>query len=260
MVFADSSALSIAAIEPWAPDLDDLASRDKRLRHPICGEIPILWHEDPANPGRMIHQLDYDYEPPLPSGAVRGDIRKQRFGPKSNGPAYYYIDRSGQCAACGAAFVFSAAEQKHWYETLGIYRRATRMRCDACRAVRRSRRLAHARLAQAIKDLARTPEDPDVHLATAAAFVELAGHTGLRRMDRAIAAARRTRATVEVSADRRRSARSYYWEARAQQIAGRPKKANAAIEEFFALAVEQPDLADLVVDARQRFAAPADQD
>ena len=233
---------------------------DTHYRHPTFGEIPISWRPDPSTPGRMVYRLDYDFEPPLPPGAVRGDVRKQNFCPMCIGPTYFYIDVPGNCVDCDAPFVFSAAEQKHWYETLGIYRRATRMRCDACRAVRRSRRLAHARLAQAIKDLARTPEDPNVQLATAAAFVELADHTGLRRMDRAIAAARRTRATGEVSADRRRSARSYYWEARAQQIAGRPKKANAAIEEFFALAVEQPDLADLVVDARQRFAAPADQD
>ena len=78
--------------------------------------------------------------PPLPKGAVRGDIRKQNFCQMCNVPRYFYVDEPRSCIQCGEGFVFGAGEQKFWYETLGFYARSEAVRCRNCRKQRRSDR------------------------------------------------------------------------------------------------------------------------
>ncbi len=62
--------------------------------------------------------------------AVRADISKQDF---TICPRHWYVDAASRCARCGKSFVFSAAEQKAWYEELKFYVDSLPKRCQACR-------------------------------------------------------------------------------------------------------------------------------
>jgi hypothetical protein len=55
----------------------------------------------------------------------------------------HYFDVKRACRDCGVPFVFTAREQKHWYEELGFRLEVDCVRCRACRA--RARGLARAR-------------------------------------------------------------------------------------------------------------------
>ncbi len=68
--------------------------------------------------------------------AVRADIAKQDY---SVCPRYWYIDATFACEGCGAEFIFSAHEQKFWYEDLRFYVDSKPRNCSACR--KKNRRL-----------------------------------------------------------------------------------------------------------------------
>jgi putative zinc ribbon protein len=73
--------------------------------------------------------LDIDY-----STAIRADITAQDF---SVAPRHWYIDARFRCADCGSKFVWSASEQKVWFETYRFYVDSQATRCCVCRANRR---------------------------------------------------------------------------------------------------------------------------
>lgn len=79
----------------------------------------------------------------LPAGFVWGDPSRQVFG--LGGPALVFGPLEKRCRDCGVVFVFTAEEQRHWYETLGFFLDATAVRCSSCRTKRR--RLEQARRA-----------------------------------------------------------------------------------------------------------------
>ncbi|HEY1178347.1 MAG TPA: zinc-ribbon domain containing protein, partial [Phytomonospora sp.] len=72
------------------------------MTHPVHGDLPYT-----AGPGH-----------PLPPGAVRADPARQNAGMWP--VRHFYVDSDHTCVQCGAAFVLSAAEQRHWYEDLGL--------------------------------------------------------------------------------------------------------------------------------------------
>src|SRR5687768_11492239 len=94
--------------------------------------------------GRGGVRLDYDT-------AVRADITKQNF---TVAPRHWYIDVVVRCADCEQTFVFSAAEQRAWYEEYGFYVDSFPRRCPECRSkMRRLKSLRQeydARIAEAI--------------------------------------------------------------------------------------------------------------
>lgn len=55
-------------------------------------------------------------------------------------PYFAFIDAKLTCQDCGRSFVFSAAEQRHWYETLKFWVQSRPKQCLACRRVRRAQR------------------------------------------------------------------------------------------------------------------------
>lgn len=73
--------------------------------------------------------LDIDY-----STAIRADIAAQDC---STAPRHWYIDARFRCTDCGSEFVWSASEQKAWFETYRFYVDSQATRCRACRANRR---------------------------------------------------------------------------------------------------------------------------
>ncbi|MEO7113328.1 MAG: zinc-ribbon domain containing protein [Polyangiaceae bacterium] len=56
------------------------------------------------------------------------------------GPIEVYGPIERTCRDCKQELVFSAAEQKHWYETLGFFIDATAVRCPACRKIEQKKR------------------------------------------------------------------------------------------------------------------------
>ena len=68
------------------------------------------------------------------SSAVRADVAVQDY---SVAPRHWYIDARFRCRECGAEFVWSAAEQKNWFEVYRFYVDSEPTRCRECRAKRR---------------------------------------------------------------------------------------------------------------------------
>lgn len=67
--------------------------------------------------------LDHD-------NAVQADISRQNY---TVCPRHWYVDATFRCSTCGESFVFSAAEQKFWYEELGFYVDSRAKNCLTCR-------------------------------------------------------------------------------------------------------------------------------
>ena len=55
-------------------------------------------------------------------------------------PYFAFIDAKLACEDCGQSFVFPAAEQRHWYETLKFWVQSRPKQCLPCRRIRRARR------------------------------------------------------------------------------------------------------------------------
>jgi hypothetical protein len=110
------------------------------IPHPVFGAIPLVstsWR-DAAGNEQTSQAHDPSYCPPMPKGAVRGDVTRQHFCPMCHVPRYFYVDMERTCVQCGGKFVFSGGEQKFWYETLQFHFDSVATRCPECRRKRRS--------------------------------------------------------------------------------------------------------------------------
>ena len=204
--------------------------------HPLYGEIPLVRETVTGIDGKTYTWLreDPDYRPPLPRGAVRGDVRKQNFCVAHHVPKYFYLDEERQCAQCGAAFTFAAAEQKYWYEALGFHCDSTPIRCVACRRRRRSEHVLREQIGQAKAALRAKPGDPSAHLSLARALVEYHERTDGGDLDEAVAAARKAAADLPTSSE------PLFWEGVAQLRAGRPARGRALLETFLSRQDQAP--------------------
>jgi len=68
------------------------------------------------------------------STAIRADHVAQDF---TVAPRHWYIDARFRCDACRAEFVWSATEQKAWFETYRFFVDSHPRHCHSCRAKRR---------------------------------------------------------------------------------------------------------------------------
>jgi hypothetical protein len=69
--------------------------------------------------------------------AERANIDNQRF---SAVPIGVYADAVYRCNVCSAEFVFTASEQRYWYETRRLYVRHFPRHCTQCGHMRRIKR------------------------------------------------------------------------------------------------------------------------
>jgi hypothetical protein len=216
-------------------------------RHPLFGEVPIVPGPGAGGgPGRL-WVYDPDYRPALPHGAVRGDPRRQLFC--CDVPRYFYVDLPRSCRACGTDFVFSAREQRHWYETLGFRLDAGAVRCLPCRrAFRRDRGLSRA-LSDASRALAEGPLHPPAVLAYVRAVVAHAERFGHAPLDAALGALRALVRHAPVPD-------APYWEGRGHEAAGRAARAEAAYRRFLSAVPSGAAAAALAKDARRRLGEP----
>lgn len=97
------------------------------------------------------------------------------------------------CRSCKVPFVFTAAEQKHWYETLRFHIDSTAVRCGPCRRALRRLELARKRYEKAVHAVADAPSKK-THLDAAAATLQVIRAGGRAPIDRAIGHARRAQA------------------------------------------------------------------
>lgn len=213
-------------------------------RHPVYGEVPIVPGPGATGGTGRLWVYDPDFRPDLPAGAVRGDPRRQLFC--CDVPRYYYVDLERTCHDCRTPFVFSAREQKHWYETLGFRLDASATRCLPCRrAFRRDKGIGRA-LSDASRALAEGPLHPPAVLAYARAAVAHAERFGHAPLDGAIAALRALRRAVPSVVE------ALYLEGRCAEAAGRPRGAAACYEKFLASAAPAGN-AVLAREARARL-------
>lgn len=76
--------------------------------------------------------------PPLSSGAIPADLSQRAPHSSYGGVPLYYEDQPFTCVDCGKEEVWTAEQQKWWYEAAkgSIYSRA--VRCRECRQARRA--------------------------------------------------------------------------------------------------------------------------
>jgi hypothetical protein len=178
--------------------------------------------------GKQHRYLDYDltFRPTIPKDAVAGDPKKQNFCPLCHTPRYYYRDKNRDCVQCKKRFVFSAKEQKYWYESLGFYFDSVAIRCVTCRKRRRSEKTLHAQIAAAQAKLDDNADDPDALLEDAEARVRCFQLSGEGNLDRAIASASKARRIWP------RAAEAHFWEGLAHSLAGRREKSCDSLLRF----------------------------
>lgn len=216
------------------------------------GEIPLVavTYTDARGAPHTTYTYDPDYAPPLPPGAVRGDVRRQHFCGMCHTPRYFYVDIERVCQECRAPFTFGAAEQKYWYETLKFHFDSTATRCPACRRKRRSDRYLQGRLVEAKRRVAASEADHFAWLAVAEAIVQLFRQTNTGSLDEALAAARRARKSMR-GHPVRGAAEASYWEATCHALAGRARRARSGYHEFLEAGPRGRHQLELAKDARR---------
>lgn len=98
---------------------------------------------------RMEAQREAALRPAMPLGALAADV--QRLELIHGAPFWlpgYYVDISYRCCDCGAACVWTAQDQKWWYEQVQGSLYASASRCKDCRARHRAWRQSHCDAAE----------------------------------------------------------------------------------------------------------------
>ncbi len=222
--------------------------------HPLYGEIPLIPAQvvDDAGKERHYYEFDLDYQPPLPPGAVRGDVRRQEFCPLCHVPRYFFVDQEKECVQCGKKFVFSAKEQKYWYETLKFNFHSVAIRCRLCRRRRRSQSAVRHQIQQAKRRLEAAPEDAGCLLALAEATVTYHRMAGEGDLNAAVHAARRVQKLWPSALA------AIFWEAACHSEAGRTEKAVKLYRAFLARSPRGRKYRELIREARTALAAADD--
>ena len=89
-----------------------------------------------SNPKRMPAHFFFGAERMDYKSAKRADVSKQNY---SVCPRYWYVDAAFICRECGKEFVFTAREQRFWYEEMRFWIDSLPTRCAACRKQQRTR-------------------------------------------------------------------------------------------------------------------------
>ena len=216
--------------------------------HSLYGDIPLIERRTEWPSGHEVVWHDYDpsWQPPLPRGAVRGNVALQLLRPRDV-PMYFYVDEPRTCIQCEQPFVFTAAEQKFWYEKLQFTASSIAIRCTPCRRKKRSESSLRYQMGKALETLKTKPDDPHALLDLAVATVRYRERTGEGDLNRAIAACRKVADAWPESAE------PQFWEAKCQRLAGRDEKARAAFAEFVERARKVHRLAKLVAEAEREL-------
>src|SRR5664279_3894678 len=152
---------------------------------------------------------------------------------------YFYLDEQRTCVQCGDTFVFRAAEQKYWYETLKFNFGSVAVRCPRCRRKKRTEAALREQIGATLRELDEHGDDPRLWLALARTTVMYRERTGEGNLERAVAATRKTAEGLD-------SPEPLFWEGRCQHLAGRRAKATKCFQQFLAGARHRHGLRELV--------------
>ena len=226
--------------------------RSPTYRHSLYGDIPLIERNAVGRDGKLYtwHEYDPDYKPKLPTGAVPGDVAAQVLCRGHHIPRYFYVDEERTCRQCGESFTFTAKEQKFWYERLKFNYHSSAVRCPACRKTKRTEKALRAEMADLLRRLDESPEDPAALVELARATVQYRRRAGEGDLERAIGACRKARRLASAG-------EALFWEGVAQQLAGRPAKARAALKDFLGNAGNHHRYRALVREARSLLDVPA---
>ena len=100
----------------------------------VSGFISNLHGE--SNPKRMPKHLFFGAQNLVYKTARRADISKQHY---TVCPRHWYVDATFICSDCGREFVFTASEQRFWYEDRRFWIGSLPKRCAECRKAERTR-------------------------------------------------------------------------------------------------------------------------
>jgi hypothetical protein len=229
-----------------------MKKKPERTRsHPLFGEIPLLRvpHKAPTGRDDSYWRYDLTYKPPMPKGAVAGDVTRQLYCPMCHVPKYFYVDESRKCVECGEEFTFWAKEQKFWYEELQFNFHSKAIRCAECRKARRDAVTLQKAYGDATRLAASKPADGGALLMLAEATVAYFEKTKKGDLDRALAAARTARKLGPALHE------GLFWEGVVQAAAGRPAKAREAFRRFMEAARTSARCKTLVKSAEKRVRA-----
>ena len=218
--------------------------------HPLYGDIPLVERRSRGRDGREYSWLEYDplFQAKLPKGALPGDVARQQYCTAHHVPKYFYVDEQRRCVQCKETFVFSAKEQKFWYETLKFNFGSSAIRCRRCRRQKQSERALREQIGTALRQLQARPNDPALLIDLARATVRYREATGQGNLDRAIAASRRALSEWPSSPE------PLFWEGKCHYLAGRNTKAKACLLKFITEAHRGHRLPKLVAEAKRELA------
>lgn len=229
---------------PAAAQLD----RTRFYPHRQFGNIPLVprTYTDGKGVEHVIHDYDPSYQPPMPEGAVRGDVRKQSLCPICDVPKYFYVDQGKRCVQCGEDFIFSAKEQKHWFETLQFYIYSQAIRCVKCRKLARSEKALQQQLMKAKRLLKGDANNVSALLELSECIAEYRDKFEKGDIEEGIRAARKARKAWPEAFE------ALYWEGRCQLAASRGKKAVELFRQFLNEAPNSKRYSKLRADAERR--------
>lgn len=224
---------------------------ERFVDHPLFGRIPLVPREVRLGNGVIHQSWEYDptYQPPLPKGAVRGDITKQQYCGACHRPHYFYVDETRRCVQCYADFVFSAAEQKYWYETRQFHYRSIPIRCRACRRRARSAKVLGVAVGAARVAVAAHPAAAQHQLELAQAILALRRQDATGDVNEALAAARRAQRHPAAACA------ALLIEGECQMLAGRTVRAREVFTDLIDRFKRDVRSKPLVADAREHLAA-----
>lgn len=88
--------------------------------------------------------------------AVFPDYSKQNYG--LGGPILFYITKEMNCESCKKDFIFTAEDQRFWYEDLYFNYSSYPKNCLSCRKDTRKKKALHQQLAELLHDDPKTAE------------------------------------------------------------------------------------------------------
>jgi hypothetical protein len=94
----------------------------------------------------------------MPAGAIKANLTKQAPH-NSYSPPMWYVDQQQKCAECGQEFIWTARQQRHWFEVWKIPIYVIANRCGACRRRKRNEIAAQKRHMAAMAKLPRHPNE-----------------------------------------------------------------------------------------------------
>jgi hypothetical protein len=84
----------------------------------------------------------------VPAGAVASDPSKLTHNFFCTAPPAFYVDRAFRCRDCGSDELWTAKQQKWWYEEAKGHIDSTAVRCKPCRRLEQARKADARRISE----------------------------------------------------------------------------------------------------------------